>query len=214
MIQAIIFDLDGVIVSTDEFHYQGWQRLADEVGIYFDRHINERLRGVSRMGSLEILLERATRPYTLAEKQEFCERKNGYYRALLERLSPADILPGVLALLPELKARGIKTAIGSSSRNCPTILERVGLTGRFDEVVDGNHITRTKPDPETFLLAAQRLDIPAGNCLVVEDAEAGVSAALAAGMKVLAVGFASNDPRAHRRARDLSAVQVDELYAK
>ena len=213
MIQAIIFDLDGVIVSTDEFHYQGWQRLADELGVYFDRHINERLRGVSRMGSLEILLERATRSYTLAEKQEFCERKNGYYRALLERLSPADILPGVLTLLPELKARGIKTAIGSSSRNCPTILERVGLTGRFDAVVDGNHITRTKPDPETFLLAAQRLGSPAGNCLVVEDAEAGVSGAVAAGMKVLAVGFASNDPRANRHARDLAALSADEILA-
>ena len=165
------------------------------------------------MGSLEILLERATRSYTLAEKQEFCERKNGYYRALLERLSPADILPGVLTLLPELKARGIKTAIGSSSRNCPTILERVGLTGRFDAVVDGNHITRTKPDPETFLLAAQRLGSPAGNCLVVEDAEAGVSGAVAAGMKVLAVGFASNDPRANRHARDLAALSADEILA-
>ena len=213
MIQAVIFDLDGVIVSTDEFHYQGWQRLADELGVAFDRHVNERLRGVSRMSSLEILLERATRSYSLTEKQEFCERKNGYYRALLEKLSPADILPGVLNLLPSLKARGVKIAIGSSSRNCPTILECVGLTGVFDAVVDGNHITKTKPDPETFLLAAQRLGIPPSDCLVVEDAEAGVSAALAAGMKVLAVGFASDDPRAHRRAADLAALTVSELLA-
>ena len=213
MIQAVIFDLDGVIVSTDEFHYQGWQRLADELGVYFDRHINERLRGVSRMGSLEILLERATQSYSSAEKQAFCDRKNTYYRTLLERLSPADILPGVMKLLPVLKARGVKIAIGSSSRNCPTILEKVGLTGYFDAVVDGNHITRTKPDPETFLLAAQRLGIPPGNCLVVEDAEAGVSSALAADMKVLAVGFASHDPRAHQRARDLTVLQVNELLA-
>lgn len=213
MIQEVIFDLDGVIVSTDEFHYQGWQHLADELGVYFDRHINERLRGVSRMGSLEILLERATRSYTLAEKQECCDRKNKYYQALLESLSRADILPGVLKLLPELKARGIKIAIGSSSRNCPTILERVGLAGVFDTVVDGNHITRTKPDPETFLLAAQRLGISPNYCLVVEDAEAGVSGALAAGMKVLAVGSASNDSRAHRRAHDLSQLTAQDLLA-
>jgi len=214
MIQAVIFDLDGVIVSTDEFHYQGWQRLADELGIVFDRRVNERLRGVSRMGSLEILLERSSQCFSAAEKTAFCDRKNKYYRALLESLSPADILPGVLKLLPELKARGIKIAIGSSSRNCPTILERVGLTGVFDTVVDGNHITRTKPDPETFLLAAQRLGISPSHCLVVEDAEAGVRAALAAGMRVLAVGSASNDLRAHQRARDLTTVTAQTLLGR
>jgi len=127
-IEAVIFDLDGVIVSTDGLHYQGWQRLADEEGIYFDREINERLRGVSRMESLEILLERADRTYSAKEKQEMADRKNGYYcKFLHERLGPNDILPGVMEFLAELRRRGIAMAIGSSSRNSPTILEAIGM---------------------------------------------------------------------------------------
>ena len=213
MIQGVIFDLDGVIVSTDEFHYQGWQHLADDEGVYFDRVINERLRGVSRMSSLEILLERASRSYTQAEKEALCERKNGYYRALLTTITPKDILPGVQPVLDELKARGVKIAIASSSRNCPTILQRVGLTEMFDAVADGNHIQRTKPDPEIFLLAAQRLGLPPPVCLVVEDAAVGVSGALAGGMKVLAVGFAAADPRAHLRAPGLNAITVTAMLS-
>ena len=213
MILGVIFDLDGVIVSTDEYHYRGWQRLADEAGIYFDRKINERLRGVSRMGSLEILLERAPRPFTQAEKEDMAERKNGYYRELLRQVTPRDILPGVMPILEGLCARRIGMAIASSSRNCPTIMERIGLGHFFGAIVDGNHIKKSKPDPEVFLLAAQRLALAPAVCLVVEDAEAGVSAGLAAGMKVLAVGSAADDPRAQCRARDLTAVTVDEILA-
>ncbi|MCG3148688.1 MAG: Beta-phosphoglucomutase [Verrucomicrobiae bacterium] len=213
MIQGVIFDLDGVLVSTDEFHYLGWQRLADSEGIYFDRRINERLRGVSRMESLAILLERATKTYSPPEKEAMAARKNAYYRELLQQITPRDVLPGVLPVLEGLKVAGIKTAIASSSRNCPLILERTGLAGRFDAVADGNHITNSKPDPEIFLLAARRLGLPAQVCLVVEDAEAGVTGALAAGMKVLAVGFAAADARAQLRAKGLGDVSVPQMLA-
>lgn len=213
-ITAVIFDLDGVIVSTDEFHYLAWQRLADEEGIPFDRHVNERLRGVSRMESLAIILERATRAYDAAGRETMATRKNGYYRDFLTtRLSAADILPGVAVVLAALRARGVKAAIGSSSRNSPMILAKIGLERAFDATADGNDITRSKPDPEVFLLAASRLGVPPASCLVVEDAEAGVTAALAAGMRVLAVGSAAVDPRAHHRAPSLAGVDVAAVLA-
>jgi beta-phosphoglucomutase len=204
-LRAVIFDLDGVIVSTDECHYQGWRRLAEEEGIPFTREDNHRQRGVSRMESLEVLLEKAPRSYSGAEKQEMAARKNGYYCALLGSLSAADILPGVRAVMDRLRARGIRVAIGSSSRNAGLILERIGLAGAFDAVADGNDITRSKPDPEVFLVAARKLAVPPAACLVVEDAEAGVDAARAAGMRCLAVGAAQNAPGADYRAPDLKA---------
>jgi beta-phosphoglucomutase len=211
--RAVIFDLDGAIVSTDEFHYRGWQRLADEEGISFDREINERLRGVSRMASLEILLEKSERAYSDDEKIELAARKNGYYRGLLEQLGPADILPGAMEVMDELKRRGVRVAVGSSSRNSPTILERIRLADYFDATCDGNDIENSKPDAEVFLVAAERLGVPPAECLVVEDAEAGVEAALRGGMKALGVGFAAGDERAHRSAKDLASISVDEMLA-
>lgn len=181
--------------------------MADDEGIYFDRQINERCRGVSRMGRLDIVLERADRVYSEQKKKELADRKNRYCRDMLyTRLSPNDILPGALDFMNRLRERGIKMATGSSSRNGPAILELIGLAGCFDAMVDGNDITRSKPDPQVFLIAAERLGLLPEECLVVEDAEAGVTTALAAGMRVLAVGFASNDPRATRHAPDLAAV--------
>ncbi len=213
-IRGVIFDLDGVIVSTDEFHYLGWKRLADDEGIYFDREINERCRGVSRMGSLDIVLERAPRAFSEAEKREMAGRKNRYYLEMLEtRLSPADILPGAMAFMEALRTRGVKLAIGSSSRNSPMILSKIGLEDFFDATADGNDITRSKPDPEVFLIAANRLELRPSECLVVEDAEAGVTAALAGGMRVLAVGFAARDPRATVRAPNLACINVDDVLA-
>ena len=153
-ILGVIFDLDGVIVSTDNCHYLAWKRMADEEGIYFDRTINERLRGVSRMESLEIILERAQRPYTDDEKQAMAARKNAYYVELIGSLTRADILPGALDTLSYLKGRGVKVAIGSSSKNTPIILRQIGLENAFDAVADGNAITHSKPDPEVFVLAA------------------------------------------------------------
>ncbi|MBP1668041.1 MAG: Beta-phosphoglucomutase [Bacteroidetes bacterium] len=211
MIRAVIFDLDGVIVSTDEFHYQGWQRLADEEGIYFDRKTNERLRGVSRLESLEIILEKADRNYSREEKAEMAERKNNYYRDLLHTLTPDDVFPGVMEMLKELKEKGIKIAIGSSSKNTPSILQKIGMESSFDAVSDGNQIKRSKPDPEVFLLAASKLQIPPGQCLVVEDADAGVEAAINAGMKCLAVGSASANPKAHLRANNLNEITVEQI---
>ena len=211
-IRAVIFDLDGVIVSTDEYHYLGWKRLADEEGIPFDRRDNERCRGVSRMESLEVVIERSPRRYSDAQKRAMADRKNRYYMQMLrERLSPASILPGAMAFMEALKARRIKLAIGSSSRNSPGILKSIGLADYFDATADGNDISRSTPDPEVFLLAARRLGGAPEECLVVEDAEAGVSAALAGGMKVLAVGSASGDPRAHFRAAALEGLDPTRL---
>jgi len=212
-IRAVLFDLDGVIVSTDEFHYQGWQRLADEEGIYFDRHINERLRGVSRMESLEILLERAQHPYSEPEKQALAERKNGYYACLIKTLTPADLLPGARDTVAALKARGVKVAIASSSKNARPILESIGMGDTFDAITTGHDIERTKPHPEIFLLAAQRCNVPPDECLVVEDAAAGVEGALRAAMRVLAVGSAAQDPRATARNIDLATITVEEILA-
>lgn len=203
-LKAVIFDLDGVIVSTDECHYEAWKRMADEEGIYFDRTINQRLRGVSRMESLEIIMERSAGTYGEQQKSELADRKNSYYRELIKKLSPDDILPGVTNLMDTLQKRQIKLGIGSSSKNTPVILKQIGLSHCFDVIVDGNDIKKSKPDPEVFLKAAQRMKIPACNCLVVEDADAGVEAALSAGMSVLAVGSASGNLSATYRAADLS----------
>lgn len=208
---AFIFDLDGVIVSTDEFHFLGWKQMADEEGIFFDRTINERLRGVSRMESLSIILEKAAKPYSLIDREQMATRKNMYYRQLLEQLSPANILPGVSDFLTALKAAGIKMAIGSSSKNTPVILEKIGLADFFDAVADGNQIRNSKPDPEVFLLAAALLGVEPASCVVVEDAEAGVEAARAAGMKVIGVGSAASSPNADFCAADLSGIQAEEI---
>lgn len=208
-IKAVIFDLDGVIVSTDDCHYEAWKRLADDEGIYFDRHINERLRGVSRMESLQIILEKTIREYNYEEKIQLAERKNNYYKKLIEQLNYDCILPGVKQVLSGLKEKGIKIAIGSSSKNSPVILKHIGLQNYFDATADGNDIKKSKPDPEVFLLAANRLGIVPSNCLVVEDADAGVEAAVAAGMKVLAVGAAAGNKKASISAKDLDEITLD-----
>ena len=187
MIKAVLFDLDGVIVSTDVCHYRAWKRMADEEGIYFDEKINDRLRGVSRMASLEIVLERASRSYTEEEKVALAARKNDYYRDLIRELTPSDILPGAMENLNELKENGILVAVGSSSKNTPLILRRIGLDAFFDAVSDGNNISRSKPDPEVFLKAAQMLGTDPADCLVVEDADAGIEAGRRGGMKTLSV---------------------------
>ena len=211
MVQGVIFDLDGVIVSTDNCHYLAWKQMTDEEGLAFDRNVNERLRGVSRMESLEIILENASKTYTTQEKDAMAARKNAYYVKLIGKLTPADILPGTLALLHELQQRGVKIAVGSSSRNTPVILTQIGLQHTFDAVADGNQITHSKPDPEVFLLAARLLELAPADCLVVEDADAGVEAALAGGMKALGVGSAANNTSATYQAQSLKDVSVEML---
>ena len=191
--QGVIFDLDGVICSTDEYHYLAWKALANRLGIPFDRERNNLLRGVSRMASLEIILEKADRAYTEEEKNAFAEEKNTLYRSLLGRMSASDLSDEVRATLDALRAQGLKLAIGSSSRNTPFILDRIGLGRYFDAVADGNCITRSKPDPEVFLKAASFLGLDPGVCLVVEDAHAGVQAARAGGFDCAAMGDARDD---------------------
>lgn len=211
MIQAVIFDLDGVIVSTDEFHFLAWQQLAQEMGIPFSREDNEKLKGVSRMESLEIILQGSPKTFTDRTKEQMAERKNSFYRDMLKKLTPADVLPGVLQFLQDLRARKIRAAIGSSSKNAVPILGAIGLADAFAAVADGTQIKRSKPHPEVFLLAASLLNVPPQGCLVVEDAEAGVEAGLAAGMKVLAVGSACSLPTATFHAKDLSQISADQL---
>ena len=190
--KAVIFDLDGVICFTDKYHYQAWKQLADQQGIYFDEIINNRLRGVSRMASLEIILERSDRAYTQQEKEEFCAYKNGIYRELLNNMSPADLSDEVRKTLDELRRRGYRMAIGSSSRNTRFILEKIGLDGYFDAISDGTVITRSKPDPEVFLKAAEFISLRPEDCLVVEDALAGIDAAKAGGMLAAGIGDAEH----------------------
>jgi len=190
---AVIFDLDGVICYTDEYHYQAWKAMADELGIPFDRTINNRLRGVSRMASLEIILENYPGKLSDAEKEQLAYQKNETYKELLKQMSRADLSEEVKTTLDELRARGYRLAIGSSSKNAPFILRQIGLSDYFDAVSDGNNITHSKPDPEVFLKAAQMLNVDPSRCLVIEDAVSGAEAAHRGGMKAACVGDASRE---------------------
>lgn len=203
-IKAAIFDLDGVIVSTDEYHYQAWKSISDKENIYFDRSINNRLRGVSRAESLEIVLEKANREYTQAEKEVLLEEKNNIYKELLKNLSSSDILPGVNEVLDYLKSNNIKVAIGSSSKNTSLILQKIGLLNSFDAIVDGTMIKKSKPDPEVFIMAADKLNVLPEECIVVEDAKAGVEAAIAGNMKVAAIGDAIKCNKANFNLENLT----------
>ena len=194
--KGIIFDLDGVLCATDEYHYLAWKALADRLHIPFDRERNRLLRGVSRMDSLEIILEKSGRAFSEGEKAALAEEKNTRYRELLGRMSPADLSDEVKTTLETLRGTNLKLAVGSSSKNTPFILERIGLGHFFDAVADGNCISRSKPHPEVFLKAASMIGCPPQACLVVEDAPAGVEAAAAGGFDCAAMGDARNDPRA------------------
>ena len=210
---AALFDLDGVLVSTDRFHYQAWKGLADEQGIHFDHEINNRLRGVSRMQSLEIILERADRQYSAAEKQAMCDRKNETFRELIGTLTPDDWLPGAEALLHSLQQAGARLALCSSSRNAPTILRRLSGEVFFETVVSGRDITRTKPDPQIFLLAAERLAVEPGRCVVLEDAAAGVVAARNAGMRCVGVGDPGRLGEADMVISDLTELSAADVVS-
>lgn len=209
--KAIIFDLDGVLVFTDHYHYLAWKKLADRLGIYFDEDINNRLRGVSRMASLEIILERDTGwELSLKEKTALAEEKNGYYRELLRQMTPDSVAPQVRETLSRLRGRGYRLAIGSSSKNTRTILERTNLLDAFDAVSDGNNITRSKPDPEVFLKAAQFLGVCPQACAVVEDARAGIDAALAGGMLAVGIGEAAQYAKTQKPIHDFE--ELLELF--
>lgn len=189
--EAVIFDLDGVICHTDQYHYQAWKAVADELGIYFDETINHRLRGVSRMESFEIILEQYDKTLTQQQKIYYTDQKNEIYRKLLEKMSEQDLSTEVKETLDALRAKGKKLAIGSSSKNAGMILEHLGLGNYFDAVSDGNNITNSKPHPEVFTKAGERLGIAPEKCLVVEDAKAGIQAAVSAGMDSAAIADAA-----------------------
>lgn len=204
-IKGVIFDLDGVLVFTDKLHYQAWKQMADEMDIYFNEEINNRLRGVSRMDSLEIILENYHGESLSAEKkEELATEKNNTYRELLKTMTREDVTDEVRETLAELKKRGYKISLGSSSKNAKFILERVELLDMFDAISDGNNITKSKPAPEVFLKGAEYLGLNPENCLVVEDAEAGVEAGLAGGMKVAAIGDAVNCGKANYNLESFS----------
>ncbi len=189
---AVIFDLDGVICFTDHYHYLAWKALADEIGAKFDESNGDRIRGVSRMESLEIVLEGYHGPaFTQEQKVAMATKKNDLYRSYLMTMTTADLSDEVRDTLNGLRAKGLKLAIGSSSKNTPLILERIGLGKFFDAVSDGNNITRSKPDPQVFLMAAEMLGLKPDRCLVVEDAEAGIQAAVSGGFDSAAIGPAT-----------------------
>ena len=203
MNKAVIFDLDGVLVSTDKLHYKAWKAIADQENIYFDEEINNRLRGVSRMASLEIVLERSDREYSQEEKEKLAEAKNEIYKESLKELSPSDLFDHAVETIDALKEKGIKVAIGSSSKNTRTILRQLGIEDVFDAISDGNNITHSKPHPEVFLKAAEFLGLKPENCTVVEDAYAGIDAAKAAGMTAVGIGDATSYEKCDHTISDL-----------
>lgn len=186
--KGAIFDLDGVIVDTAKYHYLAWASLADELGFKFTEEDNERLKGVSRMRSLDILLEVGGLEFEEAERQAMAEKKNRLYVEYISRLEESELLPGVKEYLTGLRSRGIGIALGSASKNAEFILNKLNITDLFDAVVDGNKVSLAKPDPEVFLIAAQEIGLQPDGCVVFEDAEAGVQAGKAAGMKVVGIG--------------------------
>ncbi len=191
---AVIFDLDGVLLSTDRFHYLAWKAIADTLSIPFDEAVNNRLRGVSRMESLNIILSYSDLTFTQEEKEELAEKKNSIYRSYLEEMSPNDVSDDVRRTLYELRKRGIPLAIGSGSKNTGFILDKTGLRDSFDAIVDGTMITKAKPDPEVFLKAAGLLHYPYGSCYVVEDSFAGIEAAYHGGFHPVGIGDAKHSP--------------------
>ncbi|MBP7022474.1 MAG: beta-phosphoglucomutase [Bacteroidales bacterium] len=194
--KGCIFDLDGVVVDTAKYHYQAWKRLANELGFEFDESHNERLKGVSRMRSLEILLEVGGLSFPQEKMEQLAARKNEWYVEYISRMTPNEILPGSKELLEELRAKGIKLALGSASKNTPLIMDRIGLKDHFDAIIDGNIISIAKPAPDIFLAASKAIGVEPPCCIVFEDAEAGVEAAINAGMRVVGIG----NPQVLKRA--------------
>lgn len=205
---AVIFDLDGVLTDTISLHFESWKPVAAELEIPFDGAVNDTLRGLSRMESLERLLGERSPEFSAAEKQLIAERKNDIYLKLVARMTPADLFSGIEPLLRALRSRGFKTAVASSSRNAAVVIERLGIAAQFDAIVDANDVQKSKPDPAVFLEAARRLGVSPGRCVVIEDGTAGIAAARAAGMMVIGVGDAARDQNVTRYVRTCDALTI------
>ncbi len=210
-IKACIFDLDGVIVDTARFHFLAWKNLADQLKIPFTEEDNERLKGVSRMESLRIILELGNLQIEDSLKEKYASQKNKLYNDYISKMTPDDILPGSLEFIKELKGAGIRVAIGSASRNTQVILGRIGMNGLFDTVVDGNSVHKAKPDPEVFLTAARMLGTEPQSCIVFEDAVAGVQSAINAGMICVGVGSVKILKGAHLVISGLKEMDLKKL---
>jgi beta-phosphoglucomutase len=208
-IKALIFDLDGVLVDTAIYHYKAWKRLANHLGFDFTEEENEKLKGVSRVRSLELILEWGGVSKSVEEQKHLADLKNSWYVDMIQEMQPDEILPGAKNFLEAARAAGLKTALGSASKNSETILQKVGLTHLFDVIIDGNKVSASKPDPEVFLKGAEALGIAPENCLVFEDALAGVQAALAGGMKVIGIGTPKNLPGANVVVAGLHEVSIE-----
>jgi beta-phosphoglucomutase len=187
-LQALVFDLDGVLTDTAHYHFIAWRKLAQDLGIGFDEAFNEQLKGVDRMGSLRLILEAGRLDFPPAQLEKMADEKNQHYVRLIARMTPADLLPGALDALLRARARGLRVGLASASRNAFSVLDRLGITDLFDTVVDANDVVRGKPDPEIFLRAAQALGCPPPQCLGIEDSLAGLQAIRSAGMRSLGIG--------------------------
>jgi beta-phosphoglucomutase len=210
-IAACIFDLDGVIVDTARYHFLAWKRLTDQLGIQFSEEDNERLKGVSRMASLDIILEIGKRKIDEKSKMEYATLKNKWYVEYISKMTPAEILPGCLPFIKELRKNNIRTAIGSASKNTPLILDNVGIRDLFDAVSDGNIISKAKPDPEVFLKAAEMVGVKPEDCIVFEDAVAGIQAAINAGMMCVGIGSPKILTEADFVVSGLSEMNLEKL---
>ncbi|MEQ6376658.1 beta-phosphoglucomutase [Bacillaceae bacterium S4-13-58] len=191
-IEAVIFDLDGVITDTAEYHYLAWKQLAEELGVSFDRETNESLKGIGRMESLELILQKGNIQMSQEKKEELATKKNDHYKTFIQKISPDDLLPGILSFLQELKREGIKTGLASASKNAHTVIEQLEVGSYLDTIVDAATVKQGKPNPEVFLRAAEQLGVNADNCVGVEDAEAGVQAIKSANMYAVGVGSATS----------------------
>lgn len=211
MIKACIFDLDGVIVDTAHYHFLAWRRLAKEIGFELTEADNERLKGVSRMRSLDIILELGGVSFSPHEKENMANKKNAWFVDYVERMAPEEIFPGVRPLIKKLRETGVKVGLASASKNAKTVIQLLLIQDEFDTVVDGTMITHSKPDPEIFLLTAKNLGVEPSDCVVFEDAEAGVEAAIAAGMKCVGVGSATQLKLANKVVSKTGEFQLTEL---
>lgn len=210
-IKAVIFDLDGVLVDTTKYHFLSWKRLADEIGIDFTLEDNERLKGVSRMRSLEIILEIGGVTFDQDVKADLAEKKNAWYREYIEKLDETELLNGSEDFLQTLKANGIKIALGSASKNAMLILTKLNILHYFDAVIDGTKVKNAKPDPEVFLLGAEAVRVNPEDCVVFEDAEAGIQAAKRAGMRVVGVGMSPALKDSDMQVVDLSEMSIENF---